>query len=923
MPQLAYITRGNASPQGKPRVYFCCHPADQAAFLQPMAKDLLALVDCSVWYDPEPATPLSPEERSSREADLIQMQLFVLPVTTRLLNGPSRAMEWEFPLAREQRIPVLPILQEPGLETLFNQKCGDLQGLNPNQTDPTARPYAEKLKKFLESVLIGDELATQVRAAFDAYIFLSYRKKDRREAQALMRLIHESEFCRDIAIWYDEFLTPGEDFNHAIAQALEKSDLFALAVTPHLLENPNYVMREEFPAARQSGKPILPVEMTPVDRPMLEQAYPGIPPCASGQQGASLSEELKSALRGVALRENDSDPRHNFFIGLAYLSGIDVEVDKQRAMGLIQSAGDAGLPEAMEKLVAMYNTGDGVARDYRQAIVWRRRLADALRVRWEAAPTEDTFKALANALWELGDQYSDLADLAAACKLWQEEFLPLCRQAEAQGIACARQYLANGYSSLGNLYRRQGNLPAAKHWLKESNSLRLALSREDNTVPVRRDVAASQIQLGVLYQEEEDGSTLMYFEAAEVLARALVRDTGEYEDRQLLATACEWTSTEYKHGSDMKDLAKARSLLEESLQLRRALNDERPSSYTRRNLVGSSLGLGDLLRRMKDLPGARRCYGESLALMRDLVEETGGLDARGTLAVCLCRMGTLNRLEGDLPAAHSHYEEALALFRALADETGTLESRSNLAYCCSLLGALCKQEGDLPGSRHWLEESAHLRRAIVEESGLIQARRRLARDLYQLGTLPGGDTEALYQAVELWNGLADIKGRTSPDWHERHTAILTLAQHPIAPNPPAGLESAGRRLFEESLALPPALIANPGTPKDWWYLTAGHLKMGLISLAHGNCERAGYWFKNGCNIANGIVKKNGVPLERHALAVFLCHMGSLPGGDPQLLKQAAGIWASLAQECPQAPQYLEFRDIAATLLAKRTGEALE
>ena len=149
-----------------------------------------------------------------------------------------------------------------------------------------------------------------------------------------------------------------------------------------------------------------------------------------------------------------------------------------------------------------------MARDYRQAIVWRRRLAHALRVRWEAAPTEDAFKALADALWELGDQYSDLADLAAACKLWQEEFLPLCRQAEAQGIACARQYLANGYSSLGNLYRRQGNLPAAKHWLKESNSLRLALSREDNTVPVRRDVAASQIQLGVLYQEEEERQRL-------------------------------------------------------------------------------------------------------------------------------------------------------------------------------------------------------------------------------------------------------------------------------------------------------------------------------------------------------------------------------------------------------------------------------
>ena len=58
MSQLAYLTRGNASPQGKPRVYFCCHPADQAAFLQPMARELLAQADCSIWYDPADETEL-------------------------------------------------------------------------------------------------------------------------------------------------------------------------------------------------------------------------------------------------------------------------------------------------------------------------------------------------------------------------------------------------------------------------------------------------------------------------------------------------------------------------------------------------------------------------------------------------------------------------------------------------------------------------------------------------------------------------------------------------------------------------------------------------------------------------------------------------------------------------------------------------
>ena len=30
---LQYKTRGNASPQGKPRVYFCCHP-DKAYYKQ-------------------------------------------------------------------------------------------------------------------------------------------------------------------------------------------------------------------------------------------------------------------------------------------------------------------------------------------------------------------------------------------------------------------------------------------------------------------------------------------------------------------------------------------------------------------------------------------------------------------------------------------------------------------------------------------------------------------------------------------------------------------------------------------------------------------------------------------------------------------------------------------------------------------------
>ena len=90
-----------------------------------------------------------------------------------------------------------------------------------------------------------------------------------------MRLIHKNEYSRDIAIWYDEFLTPGEDFNDSIREALRKSGLVSLVVTPNFLEDPNYVKDHEYPEARDSGKPIMPVVAVPTDMDALQSAFKG------------------------------------------------------------------------------------------------------------------------------------------------------------------------------------------------------------------------------------------------------------------------------------------------------------------------------------------------------------------------------------------------------------------------------------------------------------------------------------------------------------------------------------------------------------------------------------------------------------------------------------------------------------------------
>ena len=805
MTPLACLTRGNTSPRGKARVYFCCHPDDQSAFLKPVADQILALQNCAVWYDPEPGTPLSPDRRE----ELAQMQLFVVPVTSRFLTSPSPALTEEFPLALEQHIPVLPLLQEPGLEAIFNEKCGDLQCLDPNQADPTALPYAEKLKKFLDGVLVGDELAAQVRAAFDAYIFLSYRKKDRREAQALMRLIHENDFCRDIAIWYDEFLTPGEDFNAAITQALEKSGLFVLAVTPHLLENPNYVMTEEFPRARAAGKPILPVEMGPTDRAGLEAAYPGIPPCA---EAGTLPNGLREALEGLALRENDADPRHNFFIGLAYLAGIDVEVNKERGADLIRSAARDGLPEAMEKLVVMYRAGDGVKRDHKTAVQWQEKLVDARRAEWEDLQDEAAYSQYLIALWSLGDQYRELADLDNAYDVWESEFLPLTIHGEEQGFALARRYRAVGCLKLGDLYQVKDDLPAARRWFEES----LELTNKPGTVQSYMDLSVTYRCLGTLCQAEGNlPAARRWFEEGLKLDCVLAKETGTVQARQQLAVNCGKLGEVYRKEGN---LPAAYCWFEEELTMIRNLANETGTVQARQDLAGSCDHRGDLCLAEGDLTAARRWFEESLELRRALADETGTVEARRDLAASCNRLGDLCRAEGDLPAARRWFEESLKLFRALATETGTVQARRDLSVSCNRLGEVCQTEGDLPAARRWFEESLKLFRALARETGTVRARRDLSVSCDRMGDV-----------------------------------CQTEGDLPAA-----------RRLFEESLELRRALAAKTGTVQARRDLAISCNRLGEVCRAEGDLPAARRLFQEGLDLSRALARETGTPEARDA-----------------------------------------------------------
>ena len=225
----------------KPKVLFACHPDDYKTALPLISGDILRHSNCVIWYSGEKSVFENEDEAKSLLED---MQLLTLAVTDRFLSNPSEAKDVLLPLALSLHIPLLPIMLEQGLEWRFNEICAEVQLVNRYVSDSTATPYDDVLKTFLRSVLVSDELAQKVRNAFDAYVFLSYRKKDRRHAKRLMRLIHENKEFRDIAIWYDEYLVPGERFNESIREALEKGWFFTLVVTPNLLEKDNYIMQD-------------------------------------------------------------------------------------------------------------------------------------------------------------------------------------------------------------------------------------------------------------------------------------------------------------------------------------------------------------------------------------------------------------------------------------------------------------------------------------------------------------------------------------------------------------------------------------------------------------------------------------------------------------------------------------------------------
>jgi len=184
------------------------------------------------------------------------------------------------------------------------------------------------------------------------------------------------------------------------------------------------------------------------------------------------------------------------------------------------------------------------------------------------------------------------------------------------------------------------------------------------------------------------------------------------------------------------DYAAADALIEQSLEIARALEDKRGMAISLNALAVHARDQGNVV-------ASRSLLEESLVLWRELGD-------RVAVARSLSNLANVVKLQGDYPLARSLYEECLSIFRELDDRTG-------VAWSLNYQGDVARDQGDEAVARALYEESLLAFRELGDRWGI-------ASSLADLGTLARDQNDyaaahALYgESIRIFQELGHKRG---------------------------------------------------------------------------------------------------------------------------------------------------------------------
>lgn len=671
-----YKVRGNFSPNGLQKIFISFHPSDIAK-MDDVISDILAIANCAVYYHKD-LFFMDDIDLEDYGLKLQEMKLFVVIVSTNYLSNDSLSKCWEYDFAMRHNIPLLPIAVESGLEELFaiemnriGNGYGDIQLLKSQDTDKTEIPYKQKLLRDFGAILVNDNEIERVKRAFNGQIFLSYRKKDRKFANELMRTIHSISSLQNVSIWYDEFISSGEKWSDQIENALKNCDVFLLMVSPFIAEPDNYVIKEEYPAAQRQNKKIISAKKverqseTP-NQNELEQLFPGLKVFINGDNAAELEEAL------CELKDNEKrNPEKDYLIGLAFFNGIGVERNSEKAVSLIIASAQEGLPESIDKLAEMYWTGDGIARNYEISILWRKKLVEILENQLIEIKNHDKtlkyIKALESLVYSLFDlsAYRDSLSYGKKLVVFIEQAVSNFQSSEIS------HYQAQAYDLCGINSRRLGLYDDAITYARKYCDVSIERYETEPTLTNLHNLSVAYGRIGDAYYAIGD---LKQTEAWYL--RALEIDVRVDEELQSLDSAYGLSASNLVLGDiHMRNRAyeKADQYYVQAVGLRKKILDANCTDKYRKAYGEAILARGTSLLLKGDIIKANILFTEAKDIMVSLAEEYGTIESQHACSVALNRCGKISEMEGDLEKALAYYSDGLVRREQILSRIRTAE----------------------------------------------------------------------------------------------------------------------------------------------------------------------------------------------------------------------------------------------------------
>ena len=413
---LNYVTRGNVNPSGKQKMYYASTVNDLGG-IKDISRIILSEFDMAIYYEEDGDTSVTPEPV------LCNMDCIILLLTEETLQTNNNVVNRILPLALKNKIPLLPLGITSEVGPLVGKLCNlrgypSLDVLFPNSTDDTKLPFRERLHIWMSKFMTDTLEHKRILDNFRTRLFISYRKKDRQILRKLLSDIYQKADYRESLIWFDEYLTAGEDYDIEIQNMIDSSNLFIFLLTENMLEPDNYAIREELSRAIENKLPIMVIETISGAYAIPDKLlnYEGklviSAPCDSDNISAAdfsgIGNLLYKTMPEPAFSSKREELEHIYLLGMAYYLGIGAIKDKEFGVQMIRLAADKGLIEAMDRMVAILVEEHG---DYNAAIKYQKNIVNYYDLKAGKSRQISDLEVFLGQMQVLGDYYKYAGDL--------------------------------------------------------------------------------------------------------------------------------------------------------------------------------------------------------------------------------------------------------------------------------------------------------------------------------------------------------------------------------------------------------------------------------------------------------------------------------------------------------------------------------